>query len=60
MPGPIICAQRVLMQNYDVFKAEVENEALIQEIRLDTLRSENVNKKQLDITIRNSYITLAG
>ncbi|KAF9996494.1 hypothetical protein BGZ80_007228, partial [Entomortierella chlamydospora] len=60
MQGPIICAQRVFMQNFDSFKAEVDNEKLLQEIQLDTLRFENVNKKQLAITIRNTYITLAG
>lgn len=60
MTTPILCVHKLLMQNFDVFQAEVENEALIQEIRLETLRFENVNKKQLDITIRNTYITLAG
>ncbi|KAK3834952.1 MAG: hypothetical protein J3R72DRAFT_451872 [Linnemannia gamsii] len=56
----VLAAHRLFMQNYDVFKAEIVNEKMMQEIQLDTMRFENVNKKQLDITIRNTYITLAG
>ncbi|KAI8606176.1 hypothetical protein EDD21DRAFT_361701 [Dissophora ornata] len=59
-PQLIIDAQILFMKNYDVFKAEIENEKMLEEIKLDTLRFENVNKRQLDITIRNTYITLAG
>ncbi|KAG0300721.1 hypothetical protein BGZ98_008960 [Dissophora globulifera] len=56
----IVVAGTLFMQKYDKFKCEVENEKINQEIRLDRLRFEEVNKKELDITIRNTYITLAG
>ena len=58
--GLVITAEAKFAENRDVFKAEIENEKMLQEMRLETLRFENVNKRQLDITLRNTYITLAG
>ncbi|KAG0318456.1 hypothetical protein BGZ97_003755 [Linnemannia gamsii] len=56
----IIDAHNLFMTNFNVFTAEVENEKIQQEIKLDAFKSDYVNKKQLEITIRNTYITLAG
>ncbi|KAF9342500.1 hypothetical protein BGX26_007395 [Mortierella sp. AD094] len=55
----LVRAHTLFMTNIEVFQCEIENEKISQEIRLDALKFEEVNKKQLDITIRNTYISLA-
>ncbi|KAG9064954.1 hypothetical protein KI688_003216 [Linnemannia hyalina] len=59
-PQLFVDAETLFRTRLEEFRAEIENERMLQEIRLETLKFENVNKRQLDNAVLLTCITAVG
>lgn len=56
-PQLMVDAHKLFIQNFDIFKCEIENKKIQYEIKLERLKYETINKKQLNFTLAGIILT---
>ena len=53
-------AHALFTRRFDILMSEIENATILEEIKLEKMKYETINSKQLKFMYRNSHITLVG